>query len=281
MTAASVFDTALDAPLDTVRRVATPEGCELKLRIAGPAVRVRAWLFDFLIRVLIFAAAAMLLGYFGRLGGTIAMLLAFVLEWLYPIYFEVFWRGATPGKRMSDLVVLHDDGTPINWGASFARNTLRFVDFLPFGYACGLISIWLNTDSKRLGDLLAGTVVVYAGETALPLIDDASMGAEAPPFPLTLGEQQALLEYRQRASTLTEARSFELAELARPLSDGKRPEEAKAYLFRIGNALLGRRLEASTDTREPASSSLGHDERMVHNAGLASDIDTPYGDKTA
>ena len=276
-TAASSFDT----PLDTVRRVATPEGCELKLRIAGPAVRVRAWLFDFLIRVLIFAAAAMLLGYFGRLGGTVAMLLAFVLEWLYPIIFEVFWQGATPGKRMSDLVVLHDDGTPISWGASFARNTLRFVDFLPFGYACGLLSIWLNAESKRLGDLLAGTVVVYTGEAAQPFIDDTSMDAEQPPFPLTLSEQQALLEYRQRASTLTEARSLELAELARPLSDGKRPEEAKAYLFRIGNALLGRRPETAADDSAPERGGLGHDERMVHNAGLASDIDTPYGDKTA
>lgn len=244
---------SLNTPLDTVRRVATPEGCELKLRIAGPAVRVRAWLFDFLIRVLIFAAAAMLLGYFGRLGGTVSMLLAFVLEWLYPVFFEVFWQGATPGKRMSDLVVLHDDGTPINWGASFARNTLRFVDFLPFGYACGLISIWLNADSKRLGDLLAGTIVVYSGETALPFIDDTSMDAEAPPFPLTLSEQQALLEYRHRASTLTEARSLELAELAHPLSDGMRPEEAKSHLFRIGNALLGRRREASVEISPPAN----------------------------
>ena len=235
------------APLDTVRRVATPEGCELKLRIAGPTVRVRAWLFDFLIRALVFAAAAMTLGYFGRLGSGIAMLLAFVLEWLYPVVFEVFWHGATPGKKMSNLIVLHDDGTPIRWGASFARNTLRFVDFLPFGYACGLLTIWLNGDSKRLGDLLAGTVVVYRSETPLPAIGDDNFDAETPPWPLTLAEQRALLEYRQRASTLTEARTLELAELALPLSDGLRPEAAKARLFRIANALLGRRHENRPD----------------------------------
>ena len=246
--ASQSFTTPLTAPLDTVRRVATPEGCELKLRIAGPTIRVRAWLFDFLIRALIFAAAAMTLGYFGRLGSGIAMLLAFVLEWLYPVVFEVFWHGATPGKKMSNLLVLHDDGTPIRWGASFARNTLRFVDFLPFGYACGLLTIWLNADSKRLGDLLAGTVVVYRSETPLPVIGDDYFDAEAPPWPLTLAEQQALLEYRQRASTLTEARTFELAELALPLTEGMRPEAAKARLFRIANALLGRRRENRSDS---------------------------------
>jgi len=242
-TASSTFA----APLDTVRRVATPEGCELKLRIAGPAVRVRAWLFDFLIRVLIFVAAAMVLGHFGRLGGGISMLLAFALEWLYPVVFEVFWHGATPGKKMSNLVVLHDDGTPIGWGASFARNTLRFVDFLPFGYACGLLTIWLNADSKRLGDLLAGTVVVYHSDMPSPPISDEDFDAEALPWPLTQAEQQALLEYRQRASTLTEARACELAELALPLTEGLRPEAGKARLFRIANALLGRRREILTD----------------------------------
>jgi len=229
------------APLDTVRRVATPEGCELNLRIAGPTVRARAWLFDFLIRLLIFVVAAMILGRLGHLGAGVALLLAFVLEWLYPVVFEVYWHGATPGKKFSNIVVLHDDGTPIGWGASFARNTLRFVDFLPFGYACGLLTMWLNEDSKRLGDLLAGSVVVYSSENPQPVIKDDFFDAEVPPFPLTLAEQRALLEYRQRAPTLTEARAYELAELALPLTEGMRPDAAKLRLFRIANALLGRR----------------------------------------
>lgn len=242
----------LAAPLDTVRRVATPEGCELSLRIAGPTVRARAWLVDFVIRLLIFAAAAMALAYFGRFGSGLALLLAFILEWLYPVVFEVYSRGATPGKKMSNLVVLHDDGTPVGWGASFARNTLRFVDFLPFAYACGLLTMWLNQDSKRLGDLLAGTVVVYRSETPAALIRDDFHDAEIPPFPLTLAEQRALLEYRQRAATLTAARADELAELALPLTEGMRPDAAKARLFRIANALLGRRREAPSEALESA-----------------------------
>jgi uncharacterized RDD family membrane protein YckC len=231
------------APLDTVRRVAMPEGCELNLRVAGPTVRVRAWLFDFAFRLLLFAAAAMVLGYFGRLGAAVAMLIAFLLEWFYPVFFEVYWHGATPGKKLSNLVVLHDDGTPIGWGASFARNTLRVVDFLPFGYACGLLTLWLNANGKRLGDLIAGTVVVYRSEDRPPTIKDDFADAEPAPFPLTLAEQRAILEYRQRAATLTEARAHELAELALPLTEGLRPEAAQRRLFRIGNALLGRHRE--------------------------------------
>jgi uncharacterized RDD family membrane protein YckC len=231
------------APLDTVRRVATPEGCELNLRLAGPVVRSLAWLADFLIRLVIFIAAAMLLARFGKMGWGMAMLIGFLLEWLYPVVFEVLWRGATPGKKIAKLVVLHDDGTPVGWGAAFARNTLRFVDFLPLGYACGLATMWLNRDGKRLGDLLAGTVVVYASEVPRPTVSDSYFEVEPPPFPLNLAEQRALLEYRQRAPLLTEARADELAGLALPLTQGLAPEAARQRLFRIANTLLGRRGE--------------------------------------
>ena len=229
--------------LDTVRRVATPEGCELELRIAGPAVRVRAWLFDFLIRLLIFAITAIVLSKLGRTGFAILVLTFFVLEWLYPVVFEVVWNGMTPGKKFSNLVVLHDDGTPIGWSASFARNTLRFVDFLPFGYAFGLLALWLNSDNKRLGDLLAGTIVVYREDESLPPIKDDNFASEPLPFALSQEEQRAVLEYRLRAQVLTTERAEELALRALPLTEGLEAEQAKAKLFRIANALLGRRKE--------------------------------------
>jgi uncharacterized RDD family membrane protein YckC len=234
--------------LDTLSRVVTPEGCELELRLAGPVVRARAWLIDFLIRVAIFAALASALGYFGRFGIAIAFLLAFLLEWLYPIFFEALWRGATPGKRLSGLAVLHDDGTPVGWGASFARNTLRAVDFMPMAYACGLLAMWLNPHGKRLGDLLAGTVVVYRERFAPPEIRDDDREEETPPFPLNEPEQRALIEYLLRAGTLTSERAAELAELALPLTEGLRPEAGQARLFRIANQLLGRGAQADKET---------------------------------
>jgi len=229
--------------LDTLSRVVTPEGCELELHLAGPVVRARAWLIDAFIRLLIFGGIASILGYFGRFGTAVAILLAFLLEWLYPILFEVLWSGATPGKRFSGLVVLHDDGTPVGWGASFARNTLRAVDFMPMLYACGLLTMWLEPHGKRLGDLLAGTVVVYRERTAQAAVADDDRDEEVPPFALTEAEQRALIEYRQRAGTLTEARAAELAELALPLTEGLRPEAGRARLFRIANRLLGRATE--------------------------------------
>jgi uncharacterized RDD family membrane protein YckC len=226
--------------LDTLSRVLTPEGCELELRLAGPVVRARAWLIDLFIRLLIFAGLALLLSYAGIFGIAVAILLGFFLEWLYPIIFEALWRGATPGKRLSGLIVPHDDGTPVGWGASFARNTLRAVDFMPMLYACGLATMWLDPHSKRLGDVLAGTVVVYRERLAPPAIGDDDREEEAPPFALSEAEQRALIEYRLRAGALTEERAAELAGLALPLTAGLEPGAARARLFRIANRLLGR-----------------------------------------
>ena len=103
---------------------------------------------------------------------------------------------------------------------------------------------WLANPRR---DLLAGTVVVYRNTDSLPATDDEFLDVETPPFPLTLPEQRALIEYRQRAARLTEARAFELAELALPLTDGMHPEAAKARLFRIANGLLGRRANDSSE----------------------------------
>jgi uncharacterized RDD family membrane protein YckC len=229
------------APLDTVRRVATPEGCELTLRLAGPVARARAFLIDILIRIAVFVAAAVVLGHFGHLGAGLAVLIYFVLAWLYPVLFEVLNEGATPGKRLCGLTVLRDDGTPPGWDTAFLRNALRFVDGLPVGYAVGLVAMGLNADGKRLGDILAGTVVVHRPVDA-PFKDIAAdaAGAEPPPFPLTAAEQRALLEYRRRAATLTPERAEELAELARPLTEGLAPAAGRQRLFRIADFLLGR-----------------------------------------
>ncbi|MDR1647534.1 MAG: RDD family protein, partial [Zoogloeaceae bacterium] len=134
----SLTHTANPIPrLDTIRRVLTPEGCELELRLAGGIVRARAWIIDFLFRLLIFWGSAFVVARFGRAGWALFLLLYFLLEWIYPVVFEVLWQGATPGKRLSGLVVLRDDGTPLDWSASVARNFLRAVDFLPFFYAFG------------------------------------------------------------------------------------------------------------------------------------------------
>lgn len=236
-----------NASIDTLRYVATPEGCEIRLRIAGPINRARAWLFDLLIRMLGWFMLAMVASFGGKFGGGFFLVGAFLLEWFYPVLFEVYMRGQTPGKRFCGLMVVHDDGSPVGWHGAFVRNTVRFVDFLPLLYAGGFVACLLNRDGKRLGDLAAGTVVVHV-EPALAAKPKSqnekgidALGAEPPPFPLSIEEQQALLEFRTRIHQLTDERSLELAEQAGALTGDIRPEEARKKLLRISNFLMGQR----------------------------------------
>ena len=147
--------------LDTTRRVATPEGIELTLRLAGPVPRAIAWVIDLALRLAVVFAVMLASAPLGRAGMGIVLLTAFFVEWLLPAWFEALWRGQTPGKRAMRLRVLNDDGTPVQWPGALTRNLLRAVDFLPFLYGTGLVSMLMNRDFKRLGDLAAGTVVVY------------------------------------------------------------------------------------------------------------------------
>ncbi len=227
--------------LDTVRHIATPEGCEITLRLAGPVARAGAWMIDFLVRIAIWIGILSTAAYLGAFGQGIFFLSMFLLEWFYPVLFEVLWRGQTPGKRSLGLAVFHDDGTPVGWNASFIRNTLRFADFFPTLYAAGLVAIMLNRDGKRLGDLVAGTVVAYVEKGAHRAAPERGEGAEPPPFPLTVDEQRALLEFRNRAGSLTEERAGELALAAEPLTRGLAPDRARSRLLRIANHLLGER----------------------------------------
>jgi uncharacterized RDD family membrane protein YckC len=226
--------------LDTVRRLATPEGCVLDLRLAGAVSRARAWLLDAGIRLVLFIALAQSLAMLGGLGAGLILLSGFVIEWLYPILFEVYGRGATPGKRMCNLVVLHDDGTPVGLAASVTRNTLRFVDSLPLFYGVGFTAMLSSGEAKRLGDLVAGTVVVYdpAFETELRAV---AGDAEPPRVALSVDAQRAVIEYAQRAERLTPERAEELALLATPLTAGMVGQRAQRRLLAVANYLLGKR----------------------------------------
>ncbi|MDM3871364.1 RDD family protein [Porticoccus sp. W117] len=202
--------------IDTLRHYETPEGIELKLPLAGPAVRASAWLIDILIRSAIYLIAWWILSFLGKVGRGGFLLMAFLLEWFYPVVFEAI-RGATPGKKVMGLLVCQDNGTPLSWSASLLRNLLRVVDFLPFFYGFGLLSTLLNRDFKRLGDLAAGTVVVYAPDknSEKPLPEQKPL---PPPYPLDLTEQQAITNFAERSSSFSDARARELASLLAPMT---------------------------------------------------------------
>jgi uncharacterized RDD family membrane protein YckC len=226
--------------LDTTRRVATPEGIELTLRLAGPVPRALAWSVDLALRTAIVLVVMTLASQLGRAGWGVVLLAAFFVEWLLPAWFEAQMRGQTPGKRLFGIAVLNDDGTPLRWPGALTRNLLRAVDFLPFMYAFGLVTMLLNRDFKRLGDLAAGTVVVYQSSAVDSSRKIPEAPPVAPPVELDLDEQRAVLELAERSSGLTRERVEELAALPTPLVGRLDGAHAAARLLGMANYLAGR-----------------------------------------
>jgi len=226
--------------LDTTRRVATPEGIELTLHLAGPVPRALAWAIDFALRIAVVLVVSMFAPLIGKAGIGVVLLTAFFVEWLLPAWFEASWRGQTPGKRAMGLAVLNDDGTPLRWGAALTRNLLRAVDFLPFLYGIGLAAMLANRDFKRLGDLAAGTVVVHLPERSAHARKIPDVPPIVPPVPLNLEEQRAVLELAERAGSLTRERLEELAELPLPLVGRLAGERAAVRLLGMASHIAGR-----------------------------------------
>lgn len=209
-----------NAPIDTYLRVETAEAMDVLLRPAGVFARARSYVVDLLLRLLWLWLSGMVMGLIsGGLGASEWMIGLFLLNlfatmWLYPVLFEVFWRGQTPGKRMFKLQVISDSGAQIGWSASLLRNLLRLVDGLPFLYALGMSTMLLHPHGKRIGDILAATLVVYADDARTKVSWAAlqSVAAVTPPVALTREEQQALLAFAERQQCLPLARRQELAE---------------------------------------------------------------------
>jgi uncharacterized RDD family membrane protein YckC len=233
----------LTKSLDTIYTVNTPEGINLTLSPAGPMPRMLAWVIDVLVRFVIYTVTFTVLAVLGSSGAGIALIITFLVEWFYPVYFELFKKGQTPGKKSLNIYVVQDNGSPVTPASSMIRNLLRFVDFLPLFYGFGLVSMLLNKRFQRLGDLVAGTVVLYKEE---PLVEESMDSDEfdkhsiTPPVSLKIEEQQTILQFRQRQLSLSKDRAEELAGLSGDvlLADAKEGEKA-AYLTRLGNWIAG------------------------------------------
>lgn len=225
--------------LDTYREVVTPEGVALHLPAAGPVPRALAWAIDLSIRIALLMIASMVLAMLGTAGYGPYMVLTFVVFWFYPVLFEVLDRGRTPGKRALGLRVIAVNGAPVGWLAAFTRNLMRTVDMLPFGYAAGLVTSLADPWGRRLGDMVAGTLVVHNARPHEPRAAPVS-AALAPAVVLLPHEQAALVAFAERGPQLTQERQAELADLAEPLVQA-RGTLAVARLYGIANWLLGRR----------------------------------------
>ncbi|KPV41315.1 hypothetical protein AN478_01630 [Thiohalorhabdus denitrificans] len=223
--------------LDTTVRTETPEGVDLHLHPAGPLERARAWMIDQLLRLGIYALVSFVLGLLGQFGWGLALVVVFLVEWFYPVYFELFHGGATPGKMALGLHAIQDNGAPLEWRGALLRNLLRAADFLPFLYGLGLVVMVLTGRFQRLGDLAAGTLVVYDTERH-DQRDSGVQGTLPPPVPLSLEEQQAVLAFAERGGQLSPQRRAELAAVLAPLLPAGAPEPETA-LHRLANWYRG------------------------------------------
>src|SRR5581483_11523509 len=95
------------------------------------------------------------------IGAIVLVLVPFCLYWGYFAFFEIVWQGRTPGKRLAGIRVIHQTGRPMTAIECIGRNLMRGVDILPGFYAVGLICMMCNQQNRRVGDYVAGTIVVH------------------------------------------------------------------------------------------------------------------------
>jgi uncharacterized RDD family membrane protein YckC len=145
--------------------ILTPEKTILTYRLAGVGSRILAHFLDGLIIFAMLIALSFVASILGMADQSIAAIVilmsGFLLPFLYFILSEWLWNGQTIGKKAAHLRVAMEDGTPITFMASLTRNILRPGDFLPLFYFVGIIAIFTNPRSQRLGDLVAKTIVLH------------------------------------------------------------------------------------------------------------------------
>ncbi|MDJ0832317.1 MAG: RDD family protein [Gammaproteobacteria bacterium] len=223
--------------LDTTYRAEIPGGIELEAQVVGPLPRFLAFALDLMIRGVIMIVLSLAMIPFGLVGAGLWFLVFFLVEWFYPVLFEVFARGQTPGKKTLGISVVHDDLTPVTFGSSLVRNLLRVVDFLPLMYLLGLISMICNQRFQRLGDLAAGTLVISVKKTIKPrLLEEVK--PLAPAVELNRHEQTAMVDFLHRSSQISAARKQELASILDGVTHAA-DEDKVLTLQRIGAWYLG------------------------------------------
>jgi len=151
--------------------ILSPEKTILTYRLAGLGARVGAHLIDLLaILTVIYALAFGLSLLFARIApdlvGAVVILTISIFPFVYFIFLEGLWNGQTLGKKAAGIRVRMADGTPITFNAALGRNLLRPADMVPGTYFVGLLAIFTNPRSQRIGDLVANTVVTYERRAA-------------------------------------------------------------------------------------------------------------------
>jgi len=202
-------------------KVDTPEQISLEFPLAGIGSRFMGLALDTLLQFLLYIVV-----FFAMLGVSLyapslpawfawlpkSWLPAVLVFWVFSVYwgyfafFEIIWKGQTPGKRMAGIRVIKDSGRALNVYETIGRNLLRAVDWLPGMYAAGIVSMMLSRQNQRLGDHLVGSIVVHdkrAAEIRPEWYSDAGQTSANPQLAKISPEELVLIEtYLQRRYSL-------------------------------------------------------------------------------
>lgn len=200
-------------------RIATPEGVELDLALAGVGSRLAARIIDFTLQIAI--AVAALAGLGSAFGGSdsgnaavaiAAIVITFAIFWGYNVVFETFNSGRTPGKIRCGLRVVGDAGEPETFSMSAVRNLFRIIDEFATAFLVGPIAIVASKRNQRVGDMAAGTLVVKE-RAAESKVDRSSVSANSIPkldaarqwdlTGVTPQEQAAVRRFLERRSAIS------------------------------------------------------------------------------
>jgi uncharacterized RDD family membrane protein YckC len=263
-------------PLDTEVAIETPEHIVFHYRIAGPARRALAHLLDLLLcylAVAIFALFVLLAAMGGAIktgeitaaakaGIGLILLALFAAQWIYFVVWESLC-GRSPGKMAVGVRVVTTSGRPIGWRAAALRNLLRAADLLPVAYLTGVFSMMVSSRFQRLGDLVAGTMVVaplenrfaHALELAPPP-DPRELASLPEHITLDAEERVAIEMFLRRRHTLGVTRETELAAMIAG-QIGERigythPDPSRLLALVYDRAVNAGRTESPPSLRPPA-----------------------------
>ncbi|MCC6334712.1 MAG: RDD family protein [Myxococcales bacterium] len=219
--------------LDGTHTVLTPEYVEFNFVLAGLMSRFLAWLIDAFVAALIALAIMIVLSFtmvlFPGFGSALGFVVWFLIDWGYMIFLESIWSGQTIGKKAMGLRVIQESGVRVGFYQSLLRNLARPIDRLPLFYLVGGASALFSESQQRLGDMLAGTIVVRERRLKIPsalerpegdtsLLNDSDFRARV--GRLSAEEEATLFSAALRREELgMEARLALFATLARRLED--------------------------------------------------------------
>ncbi len=269
--------------LDTNVAIETPEHIVFRHRVAGPARRFLAYLTDLvlcytalaLVTIVILVATVGAAATTGTLDGAAGLgvglwlVVSFAVQWVYFAALEG-WRGRTPGKAAFGLRVVTTTGRPIGFRAAALRNVLRAADALPLAYTAGLLSLAglvsmsVTRRFQRLGDLVAGTIVVVPerAKASVPLVlwppaQPAELAAIPNDVRLDADERLAVEMFLRRRARLGDGRAMELAQMIAPILSARfsfvarDPSRTLALLYDA--AANAGRSDAPPSSRTPGS----------------------------